>query len=253
VTAFAVGDEVYYAGSIARPGSNARLQLVDERIVGHKPRTLDFAEAAALPLTTITAWEALFGRLGLTNDSRGTLVVMAGAGGVGSMVTQLARALTKVTVIATGARPESVQWASEMGARHVVDHHLLAEVQAIAPDGVDWVFTPFSAGNVETFAELLSVHGAVVAIDDPEGLDLRPLKAKSQTWHWELMFTRPLYAPEDTYQRDLLEAVARLVDAGTLRTTITTRLTPITPDTMREAHRQVETSRVIGKVVVSRI
>lgn len=253
VTEFAVGDKVYYAGSIGRSGSNSRLQLVDERIVGHTPTTLDFAEAAALPLTTITAWETLFDRLGLTRDSSGTLLVMAGAGGVGSMVIQLARALTDLTVIATGAREESAAWARDLGAHHVVDHHdLVAAVRAVALQGVDHIFTPFSAGNVEAFADLLAVHGEVVAIDDPENLDLSPLKSKSQTWHWELMFTRPLYAPDDPYQHELLDEVARMVDAGTLRTTLTTKLTPITPDTLREAHRRVETSGVIGKVVVSR-
>ena len=252
VSAFAVGDEVYYAGSIARSGSNARRQLVDERIVGHKPASLDFAEAAALPLTTITAWETLFDRLRLTADSTGTLLVLAGAGGVGSMIVQLAKALTGVTVIATGARPESAEWARALGADHVVDHHHLQdEVQALAPAGVDRIFTPFSAGNVETFAAILAVRGEIVAIDDPTGLDLMPLKAKSQTWHWESMFARPLYAVEDTYQRDLLDETARLVDAGALRTTMTTRLSPMDASTLREAHRQVETSSTVGKVVVS--
>lgn len=253
VTAYAVGDEVYYAGSIARPGSNAALQLVDERIVGHKPTSLDFAQAAALPLTTITAWETLFDRLGLDAESEGTLLVMAGAGGVGSMVIQLARALTRLTVVATASRPESATWARDLGAHHVVDHHdLLAQVRGVAPQGIDYVFSPYSAGNVETYVELMNVHGQVVAIDEPEGLELLPLKQKSQAWHWELMFTRPLFAPEDTYQRELLDEVARLVDAGVLRTTMTTRLSPISAANLREAHRRVETSGVIGKIVLSR-
>lgn len=253
VSAYAVGDEVYYAGSIARPGSNAGLQLVDERVVGHKPSTLDFAQAAALPLTTITAWETLVDRFRVGQDSTGTLLVVAGGGGVGSMVIQLARALTGLTVVATASRPESAQWVRDLGAHHVVDHHdLLAQVREVAPQGVDLVFSPFSEGNVETYAELMNVHGQVVAIDEPEGLDTLALKQKSQTWHWELMFTRPLFAPEDTSQRDLLDEVARMVDAGTLRTTMTTRLSPITPANLREAHRQLETSGVIGKVVLSR-
>ncbi len=253
VSAFAVGDEVYYAGSIARPGSNAELQLVDERVVGHKPRTLDFAAAAALPLTTITAWEILFDRLRLGPGSTGTLLVVGGAGGVGSMVIQLARARTGVTVIATAARPESRAWAEQLGAHHVVDHHdLAAAVRAVAPDGVDHVVSAYSEGNVEAFAELLAVHGAVVAIDDPVGLDLMPLKAKSQTWHWEFMFARPLSLPEDPYQRELLDEVARLVDAGQLRSSETTRLTPIDADTLREAHRRVESGTVVGKVVLTR-
>lgn len=253
VGAFAVGDHVFYAGSIARPGTNARLHLVDERVVGHKPASLDFAEAAALPLTAITAWEVLFDRLGLGPDSAGTILVVGGAGGVGSMITQLARVRTGLTVIATGARPESVQWARDMGAHHVVDHHdLIGAVRAVTPDDVDYVFSAFSDGNVEAYAELLRVHGEVVAIDDPVGLDLLPLKAKSQTWHWELMFTRPLSLPEDAYQHDLLEQVARLVDAGELRTTMTTRLSPLDADTLREGHRLVESSACVGKVVISR-
>jgi NADPH:quinone reductase len=252
VTAFSVGDEVYYAGSIARPGTNADYHLVDERITGHKPATLDFAQAAALPLTTITAWETLFDRLGLTKDSTGTLLVMAGAGGVGSMVVQLARQLTAVTVVATASRPESAAWAVSMGAHHVVNHrNLREEVAAVAPHGVDYVFSPFSKGNVQTYADIMAVHGQVVAIDEPEGLDLLPLKAKSQSWHWELMFTRPLFDPESTAQRELLDAAAALVDDGVLRTTLTRRLAPITPGTLREAHRAVEGSAMIGKIVIA--
>jgi NADPH2:quinone reductase len=251
VTSFAVGDEVYYAGSIARSGSNAGLQLVDERITGHKPASLDFAEAAALPLTTITAWETLFDRLALRKDSRGTLLVLGAAGGVGSMVVQLARQLTDLTVIATASRPDSVEWAKLMGAHHVVDHHdLLAEVTAVAPDGVEYIFSPFSTGNVETFSKLLNPRGAVVAIDDPANMELLPLKAKSQTWHWELMFTRPLHEPDSDYQQQLLDEVSRLIDAGVVRTTMTVRLAPLNADTLRQAHRQVESSTTIGKVVV---
>jgi NADPH:quinone reductase len=247
VTAYAPGDEVYYAGSISRPGSNAGVQLVDERIVGRKPASLDFAAAAALPLTAITAWETVFDRLGLQRESTGTLLVMAAAGGVGSMVVQLARQLTGLTVIGTASRPESAAWAREMGAHH---DHLREELNEVAPDGVEHIFTPFSAGNVETFAAVLKPRGAVVAIDEPEGLDLLPLKEKSQTWHWELMFTRPLFEPESTYQRELLVEVARLVDAGVLRSTLTTRLSPIDAATLAEAHRRVESSATIGKVVV---
>jgi zinc-binding alcohol dehydrogenase family protein len=251
VASFAVGDEVYYAGSIARPGSNAGLHLVDERISGHKPRSLDFAEAAALPLTAITAWEALFDKLGLTRSSRGILLVMAAAGGVGSMAVQLARHLTGMTVVGTASRPESAAWARSMGAHHVINHHhLRGELREIAPSGVDAIISPFSAGNVETYAEVLRPRGEVVAIDEPEGLDLLPLKSKSQTWHWEFMFSRPLHEPDSTYQRELLDEVARLVDDGVLRTTVTSRLSPLNAETMRAAHLQIETSANIGKIVV---
>jgi zinc-binding alcohol dehydrogenase family protein len=252
VSAFNVGDEVYYAGSIARTGSNAELHLVDERIVGHKPARLDFAAAAAVPLTTITAWEALFERLRLTRDSTGALLVVAGAGGVGSMITQLARHRTGATVIATAARGDSADWARRMGAHHIVDRHeLRTAVPVLTPAGVDWIFSPFSAGNVETYAEIMAVRGEVVAIDEPEALDLLPLKAKSQTWHWELMFTLPLFAPVRTEQRDLLDEAAGLFDAGTLRSTLTHRLSPLTAESLREAHRLVEGSGMIGKVVVA--
>lgn len=252
VTLFAVGDEVFYAGTINRPGTNTRLHTVDERIVGPKPTSLTFADAAALPLTTITAWETLFDRLALSTTSRGHLLVNGGAGGVGSMIVQLASHLTGVTVIATAGREDSAAWARSMGADHVVDHRrLVAEVEAIAPGGVDWIFSSFSDGNIQDYAQLLKVHGEVVAIDDPVGMDLLPLKSKSQTWHWELMFTRPLFDPTSRAQHDLLTEVARMVDQGTIRTTATTTLSPISPDTLREAHRRIETNATIGKVVVA--
>ncbi|MFI7246004.1 zinc-binding alcohol dehydrogenase family protein [Streptomyces qinglanensis] len=251
VTFFAPGDEVYYAGSIARTGSNAEHHLVDERIVGPKPASLDFVQAAAAPLTAITAWETLFERMGLTAKSAGTLLVVGGAGGVGSMVTQLARQLTGTTVIATASRDESQAWARRMGAHHVVDHRRLREeVAEVAPGGVDHIFSPFSAGNVQTYADIMNVHGQVVAVDEPEGLDTLPLKARSQTWHWELMFSRPLHDPTSTAQRDLLVRVAALFDAGVLESTLTRTLGPLTADTLREAHRLLESSRTIGKVAM---
>jgi zinc-binding alcohol dehydrogenase family protein len=252
VSAFSVGDEVYYAGSIARAGANADYHLVDERITGHKPRSLDFAAAAAVPLTTITAWEALFERMGLGRESTGNLLVMAGAGGVGSMAIQLARQLTGVTVIATASREESAAWARKLGAHHVVNHHTLREdLRGVAPGGVQYILSPFSQGNVQTYADIMSVHGQVVAIDEPPSLDTLPLKSKSQTWHWELMFTRPLFDPESTAQRDLLDEASRLFDSGVLKSTLTRKLTPINPDTLREAHRAVEGSSMIGKIVVA--
>jgi NADPH:quinone reductase len=248
---FAAGDDVFYSGTFARPGSNADKQIIDSRIVGHKPEDLDFAAAAAMPLTSVTAWESLFGHFALTKNSTGHLLVIGGAGGVGSMVTQLARALTEVTVIATASRPESVEWCRSMGAHHVVDRHkLIDEVTAIAPDGVNWIFSPFSAGNAQIYADLMVVRGAVVAIDEPEGLDILPLKRKSQSWNWEFMFTRPLYEPESTEQREILEEVAHLVDDGTIRSALNQRLSRMNADTLREAHRLVEGSASIGKVVV---
>jgi zinc-binding alcohol dehydrogenase family protein len=252
VTRFAVGDEVYYAGQIDRPGSNAQFQTVNENIVGPKPATLDFAAAAALPLTTITAWEMLFDHFGLTGRSTGTLLAVGAAGGVGSMVLQLARARTGLTLIGTAGRGDSQRWATEMGAHHVVDRHdLVASVRAVAPDGVDYLVSPFSKGNIDAYADLIRPLGHIAATDEPEGLDLLPLKPKSVSWHWELMFTRPMLLPADPYQHNLLTETAKLVDAGTLRSTATTTLGPLDAATMRDAHARVESSAAIGKVVVT--
>jgi zinc-binding alcohol dehydrogenase family protein len=255
VTLFAPGDEVYYAGSIGRPGSNAALHAVDERIVGRKPATLDFAQAAALPLTAITAWEGLFDKLRLTAQSEGTLLMVGAPGGVGSMVLQLARELVPgLRVIATASRPEGAEWVRSLGAADVVDHRrgLRAEVERVAPGGVDHIFSTHSSGQVADFVSLLKPFGQVVAIDDPATTDVNPLKGKSLTWHWELMFTRPLHGgPDLVRQHELLDQVADLVDAGRIRSTATTVLRPIDAEQLREAHRLVETGRVIGKVVVT--
>jgi NADPH2:quinone reductase len=251
VTRFQPGDEIYYAGSMHRSGSNAELHLVDEHIVGHKPRSLTMSQAAAMPLTTITAWEALFDHLRLDEASQGTLLVVGAPGGVGSMITQLARKRTGLTVIGTASRPESATWVRDMGAHTVVNHRLgLADqVLAAAPDGVGYVFSPYSAHNVEEYAKLLTPRGHIVSIDDVH--NIMPLKMKSITWHWELMFTRPIYESADDYQHRLLEAAAALIDAGTLRTTMTRQLGPLNAATLREAHRLVESGATIGKLVVT--
>jgi len=252
VASFAVGEEVFYAGSLDRPGSDAGLQLVDERLVGHKPGSLSFAEAAALPLTALTAWEALFGALGLEEGAEGTLLVVGAAGGVGSVLLQLARARTRLRLVATASRPESAQWVRDLGAHDVVDHHDLRDaVLAVVPEGVDHVVSAYSAGNAQAFADVLRVRGAVVAIDDPVDLDLMPLKQKSQSWHWEFVFTTPLFEPASSVQHDVLEEVSRMVDAGQLRSTLTTLLSPLDAATLTKAHRLVESSATIGKVVVA--
>jgi NADPH:quinone reductase len=251
VTRFGVGDDVYYAGVTNRSGSNAEFQVVDEHIVGRKPATLDFAQSAALPLTTITAWEGLFDHLGLTPDSSGTLVAVAAAGGVGSMVTQLARTQTGLTVIATASRPESARFAAALGAHHVVNHHngLAGHVLAIAPDGVDHVFSPYSPQHIDAYARALRPLGHVVCIDAAP--DLGPIRHKSITWHSELMFTRPLFLPTDDSQHRLLNQAAALVDAGVLRTTATEVLDRMDAATLRQAHRMVETTAMVGKVVIN--
>lgn len=255
VSSFRPGDEVYYAGSIDRPGTNAELHAVDARIVARKPASLDFAEAAALPLTAITAWEGLFEKLRLTAESTGTLLVVGAGGGVGSVVLQLAEALLPgVRVLATSSRPETDEWVLGLGAEATVDHRgdLAAEVRREAPDGVDWIFSAHSADRVALFAEVLRPFGQVVAIDDPAFVDVLPLKAKALTWHWEFMFARPVHGVDLEAQGRLLGEVAGLVDAGRMRTTVTTTLAPIDAERLREAHRLVEDGHVVGKVVLTR-
>ncbi|KJQ55124.1 zinc-binding alcohol dehydrogenase family protein [Microbacterium sp. SA39] len=247
---FAVGDRVFYAGQIDRPGTNSRYHLVNENIVGHAPRSLSTAGAAALPLTAITAWEALFDKLRLDDRSEGTLLVIGAAGGVGSLIIQLAKALTKLTVIAVASRKESADWVLQMGADHVVGRDFAAEVSALAPKGVDYVFTSFTPGNVRAIAQVIRPRGEVVSIDETGG-SIDALKAKSVTWHWELMFTRPVTDPTDHYQHELLEQFAELIDDGVIRTTMTQHLTPLDAATMRQAHEIVEASQTIGKVVVT--
>ncbi|MFC4034757.1 zinc-binding alcohol dehydrogenase family protein [Streptomyces polygonati] len=254
VTTLSVGDEVWYAGDVTRQGANADLQAVDERMVAAKPVSLSFAEAAAMPLTTITAWETLFDRFGLTADSTGTLLALGGAGGVGSIMIQLAKELTGVRVLASAGRPESQEWVQRLGADDTVDHHdLVASTTAAAPEGVDYLFSPHSRGNIEAFAEIVRPFGHITAIDEPEGLDLLPLKPKSISWHWELMFTRSIYQTDDMIeQKRLLEKVAALVDRKRIRTTLTRTVDDFSAAGLREAHRLVETGRTTGKVVVTR-
>ena len=256
---FKPGDTVYYAGAIDRPGSNAELQRVDERIVGRKPASLSFAEAAALPLTSITAWELLFDRLGLRLGKpakAGSLLIVGGAGGVGSIATQLARRLTGLQVIATASSPQSQAWCREMGAHHVIDHHqpLAAQVHAIVPDGVNYVLAlTQTAQHFPALVEALAPQGAIACIDDPKPpLDLLALKRKSGSFHWEFMFTRSLFHTDDMIaQHHLLNEVADLIDAGLLRTTFNGDLGRINAANLRQAHARIESGRSIGKLVLS--
>lgn len=255
VSLFAPGDEVYYAGVNNRPGTNAEYHAVDERLVGRKPANLSMAEAAAMPLTTITAWESLFDRFRLGAGSDGTLLALAAAGGVGSILTQLARARTGVTVIATASRSETQAWVRRMGAQHVVDHHgdLAASVLERAPGGVDRVFTPSTAGRVPLFAEIVRPFGEIVAIDEDPDMDLRALKSKSIAWLWESMFTRGVFeTPDMIGQHDLLDEAAGLFESGALQSTLTREISGIDAASLREAHAIVGSGRSIGKVVLTR-
>ncbi|GAB2734153.1 zinc-binding alcohol dehydrogenase family protein [Kitasatospora kifunensis] len=258
VELFAVGDQVYYAGALDRPGANSRFHAVDERLVGRKPATLSFAEAAALPLTSLTAWEGLFDRMGLRNgafEQTGTLLVTAAAGGVGSIVAQLARALTGLTVIGTASRPQTVAFARQMGAEHVVDHRqpLAEQLAAVAPGGVDYIFsTAGTDQNLAAYATALNPFGQIVAIDDFDSLDIGALKAKSASFHWEFMYTRSMFqTPDQVMQHHILTRIARLVDAGILTTTATQDLGPINARNLREAHRIQESGTAIGKTTLT--
>lgn len=258
VRTFKPGDSVFYAGTLDRPGTNSEWHLVDERIVGRKPESLSFAAAAALPLTAITAWELLFDRLAVPYGDKsrtGTLLVVNGAGGVGSVLVQLARRLTALTVIATASRPETVAWVREMGAHHVIDHRrpLDRELAAIGYPEVGLVASlSGTAGHLPAIVSALAPQGKLALIDDPEVLDIAPMKRKSLSVHWEFMYTRPLFQTADMdRQGRLLSEVADLVDAGVLRTTLREELGPVTAANLRQAHGLIESGRSIGKIVLA--
>ena len=258
VTRFRVGDEVYYAGAINRSGSYAEYQVVDERLVGRKPANIGFAEAAALPLTTITAWEMLFDRLKVRRDQQAgseSLLIVGGAGGVGSIATQLARQLTGFTVIASASRPETAAWSREMGAHHVVDHRqpLAAQVKAIVPGGVTCVLgLTRTEDHFEEMVEALEPQGSLALIESPASpLDINKLKPKSASLHWEFMFTRSLYETADMRQQgELLDQVSALVEAGRVRTTMRINLGRINASNLRRAHVMIESGTTIGKIVL---
>lgn len=258
VSLFEVGDEVYYCGAIDRPGANAEFHVVDERLIGHKPKTFTFQAAAALPLTALTAWEALFERMGLRFGKpaeRRTLLITAAAGGVGSIAVQLARTLTSVTIIGTASRPETVSWAKQMGAHHVVDHRrsLTEQVRRIAPEGVDYVLSTSSTDeHFSAFPELLVPFGKLVVLDEPVNINLLQLKTKSLSFHWQMVFTRSLLKTTDqSVHQEILEEVSRLADMGLLRTTLTQDLGTINAENLRRAHEIIESGRSVGKVVLS--
>ncbi|MBU3694838.1 MAG: zinc-binding alcohol dehydrogenase family protein [Rhodocyclaceae bacterium] len=276
VTRFRPGDRVWYAGSLDRPGSHAELQCVDERIVGPMPASLGFAEAAALPLTALTAWELLFDRLqvprvaaplaghapGTGNDdaqeagpASGTLLVTGAAGGVGSMLLQLARALTGLTLVGTASRPQTRAWALAMGAQHVIDHAagpLAQQVRSLGIGQVDYAASlTHTDAHFAQLADILAPQGRLGLIDDPAPLDIRLLKRKSISLHWEFMYTRPLFGTADVArQGEILGEVARLVDAGVLRSTLTEHYGPVCAANLLRAHALLESGRACGKVVL---
>jgi len=256
VSKFKVGDEVYYAGDLTRNGTNAEYQLVDERIVGFKPKNLTIAEAAAIPLTGLTAWESLFDRIKINPDTdKGkTVLILAGAGGVGSIAIQIAKQIAGLTVIATASRPESVKWCEEMGADYVVNHkNLKEELEKIGHSRVDYVldFVDINA-YWETIVEIIKPQGHIVSITgSSEPLNLALLKSKSVTFSWELMYTRSMYNTTDIErQHEILNKISELLDAGTLKSTLTTTLEGFTVANLKKAHEMQESGKTIGKTVI---
>jgi zinc-binding alcohol dehydrogenase family protein len=258
VSLFRPGDRVWYAGSLARAGANSELHAVDERIVGRMPATLGFAEAAALPLTSITAWELLFDRLQVLNNDAAagkSLLIIGAAGGVGSILTQLARRLTGLTVIGTASRAETVDWVRGLGAHHVIDHSKPLEPQLAElgfAGGVDFI-----AGLNQTsahFAQMAAViapQGRIALIDDPDMIDVRLLKRKSVSLHWEFMFTRSFFGTDDMVkQHHLLNRIANLIDAGTVKSTFAEHFGVINAANLKRAHALIESNRAKGKIVL---
>ncbi|MGB7400454.1 zinc-binding alcohol dehydrogenase family protein [Castellaniella sp.] len=258
-TRFKPGDHVWYAGDITRPGSNSELQAVDERIVGPMPTSLDFAQAASLPLTAITAWELLFDRLRIHAADpvdNNVLLVVGAAGGVGSVLTQLARVLTGATIIGTASRTESRDWVLAHGAHHVINHRepWAPQLAALGFEHVTHVVgLNESATYVPQIAAVLRPEGKFALIDDPTNLDIQPFKGKSISIHWELMFTRAMFTTDTIgRQHALLRRVAELVDRGDLKHTLTQRIDGINAASLIRAHTLVEAGNMIGKVVVAR-
>jgi NADPH2:quinone reductase len=261
VTHFKLGDQVYYAGDITRLGSNAEFQLVDERIVGNKPKTLSNGEAAALPLTAITAWELLFSRLGFTPaegnqlNIKNRILIIGAAGGVGSILTQLAAKLTDATVIGTASRPESEKWVKQLGAHHVINHHqpLQQQLNDLGINDVSHVISLNHTGDhFDQLVEVLAPQGKLALIDDPkDGLDIMKLKMKSISLHWEFMFTRSMFQTDDmNKQHELLNNLTDLIDRGVIKTTLGENYGTINAVNLKRAHAHIESNQAVGKIVL---
>jgi len=256
VTLFKPGDEVYYAGDITRSGTNAEFHLVDERIVGRRPASLSHAEAAALPLTTITAYEAFFDRLGIDRDGADggqSILIIGAGGGVGSIGIQLAKQ-AGLKVIATASRPETSAWVQELGADHVVNHRadMVAQIRALGIQHVDHIAIFNDMRHWETAVELIRPQGGIVSIDDTDlPMPMGGMKMKAASLHWEFMFARSMHQTHDMVeQHKLLTYVADQIEAGKIKTTVSKRMSPINATNMREAHRLVETGQAKGKIVL---
>jgi NADPH2:quinone reductase len=259
VSQFKVGDAVFYSGTLGRPGANSQLHAVDERIVGRKPASLDWGEAAALPLTTLTAWEALFDRLDVRRPVTGAanaILIAGGAGGVASIAVQFACRLTDLTVIATSSRPETAAWLKEMGAHHVVDHGkpLAEQVMALGIGMPAFVLsTNYTERHLEEIGKLIAPQGRLCTTDDDAVFpSTGNLKMKSVSIHLEMVFTRSMFQTADMpRQGEILNEVAQLIDAGTLRTTRGEELAPINAENLKRAHGMIESRSTIGKIVLA--
>lgn len=255
VTRFRPGDKVFYAGDITRPGTNAELHAVDERIVGRKPASLSFAEAAGMPLTSITAWEILFDSFGLKEgDGEGeSLLIVGGAGGVGSILIQLAKQLTALTVIATASRDDTRAWVKKMGADHVINHRnpLDEEMKVLGISPKYVAALTHTAQHFASIVELIEPRGHIALIDDPKSLDIASIKPKALSFSWEFMFTRSMFQTEDMdEQHKLLNKVSELLDSGALLSTVNKHMGALTVDHLRAAHEFQESGRAIGKTVL---
>ncbi|MCD0468858.1 zinc-binding alcohol dehydrogenase family protein [Flavobacterium sp. JAS] len=253
---FKAGDEVFYAGDLTKQGSNAQYQIIDERIVGHKPKSISVEQAAAMPLTGLTAWEILFDRIRIDpeKDKGKTILIIGGAGGVGSIAIQLAKKIAGLTVIATASRPESIEWCKEQGADFVVNHkNLIEEVRNAGFQQVDFILDFVDVNQYwDAFVELIKPQGHIGSISDPvESVNLRQLKGKSASFHWELMFTRSMFQTEDMIeQHHILNQLANLLDNGTIQSTLKTTLNGFTAANFKEAHQLLESGKTIGKIAI---
>lgn len=255
VSLFKKGDEVYYAGDITKSGCNAEYQLVDERIVAKKPASLSIAETAAMPLTLLTAWEILFDRIRINENDKGkSILIIGGAGGVGSIAIQIAKEIAGMKVIATASRAESIAWCKQLGADHVVNHqNLIEEVQQAGFTEVDYILDFVDLNQYwDAFVKLIKPQGSIGSISDPsESVNLRALKGKSVSFYWELMFTRSMFQTADMIQQhQILAQAATLLDKGTLKSTLNTHLNGFTTDNLKKAHQLLESGKAIGKIVI---
>jgi zinc-binding alcohol dehydrogenase family protein len=254
VSNFKIGDRVYYAGDITRNGSNAQFQVVDSRIVAIAPSSLNDTQAAVFPLTSLTAWEALFDRLNVNKSEKKTILIIGGAGGVGSIATQIAKAQTNLTVISTASREETRTWAKTMGADYVANHRdLVNSVRKLGFQTVDYIFNVADTrGHWDSMGELITPQGKICSIVEFDGtLDFSVLKSKSATFVWEFMFTRSMYTTKDIQeQHNILKQMALLIDEGKIKTTLTHTIEGFNTESIKEAHALVESGKTIGKVAI---